>query len=529
MTDVRWSIGLDISTQTVSAMLMGCRLENGLPTELIISSAWTASRPCREEKERKSPDVWVRLVRECIIELKKQARETALVAGIGVSTTFPGVFPILCDGRIDPAVASLYDNTDDAGINELEFADALAAAETDTANRMWTGNMVIGLAGLVKSGALRLNDARAIAPPNTAFAYALAQEVGFNPDANISDFTETAISGLYDISAFAPMAAGVTNLLARAVPEADWTRLAHLLPQAVPAWRNVIPSDALQGVRHFLELPELESISIGAGDSPLAVLALMSGLDTIVNVRGSSDSPVVIVEQPLPRSTSRETVFHYPLPTMRQTSDSPWCATAPMLRSGRVWDWVKSLRFESSSLKADEELERLAIEALKRRTEAPPGSLERKPIVFDTALGGERAPRWDPHAAGSITGLIESHGIGDIALAALEGMSGTLKECIELLELRYGISPSKLLLAGGPAKNALWNWITGEITGKKTYATTFSDASLLGAALLGMAASLDGRLDDDSIALHLTQLSDLASIHPLIRPVAVTAPKSLYH
>ncbi len=187
-----------------------------------------------------------------------------------------------------------------------------------------------------------------------------------------------------------------------------------------------------------------------------------------------------------------------------------------MLRSGRVWDWVRNLRFEAGDPDADAKLEALALEAFHVKHEGGHGD---PPLQFSTALGGERAPHWDAKAVGSIVGLVESHGIGDIALAALEGMSGTLGDCIKLMESRYEVRTSKLLLVGGPARNRLWNAITQAGTGKQTFATTFSDASLLGAALLGYAALYDGSETDRRISERLLAISRLSSGHPLVAPV----------
>lgn len=81
-----------------------------------------------------------------------------------------------------------------------------------------------------------------------------------------------------------------------------------------------------------------------------------------------------------------------------------------------------------------------------------------------------------------------------------------------------------MLLVGGPAKNALWNWITQQQTGKKIYATTFSDASLLGAALLGYGAMYDGCETDDLVAGRLKALSKLSARHELVAPLPIKSP-----
>lgn len=513
MNSIKHVIGIDISTQTVSAMLIGVVEVDGRPVELVISSAWVESRVCRDEFRRKSPGVWIELVRECVAGLKRKAREAETAEAIGVSTTFPGCFAILCGGEVDAQFVSLYDNTDDAGICSGEYETELGRAESETCSRMWPGNMAIGLARMMIRDRLRLDMVDGIVPPNTAFSHQLMRLVGVDAAELITDFSQAAIGGLYDARSGEPVPSAVDDLLTKAVPGMDSPTLRSLLPRLAPAWRNTIPADAVGAVGDLLGLAKLKSISIGAGDSPLGALALISGADTVINVRGSSDSPMIIVDSPRSRDGARENVLHYPLPTATRLSDSGWCVVAPMLRSGRVWDWVRRLRFDDDSPNADVELERLARQAATNP--------EKHTLRFDTALGGERAPDWDSTATGMLQGLVESHNIGDIALAALEGMSATLKKCIKVMEQRYDVRPEKLLLVGGPARNRLWNRITQQGTGKKTFATTFSDASLLGAALLGYGSAYDGLEPDSVISKRLSELSGLSASHRLIAPQPV--------
>ncbi|MGC8862884.1 MAG: FGGY-family carbohydrate kinase [Armatimonadota bacterium] len=529
---VQFSIGIDLSTQTVSATLVGVTEKGSAPSGLVLAGTSRACRPCAGEIERKTPGVWVGLVRELIDELKEISPEASKARSIGLSTTFPGIFAILRDGSTDTELASLYDNTDDAGVCSGAFDELLACAEAETRNRMWPGNMAVGLVRLVKLQGLRVDEAAALVPPNTAFAYQLLKEAGYatEPGALPSDLTQTIIGGLYDARTAQPLPPRVARLIEEAAADIDLGRLRQLLPSAVPSWRNIIPDGALSGVRQLLGLPDLAAVSIGAGDSPLGALALCQDPDTVLNVRGSSDSPMITVDLPGPspidaavagekKGAWRETVLHYPVPTVTCAADSPWCAVAPMLRSGKVWDWVRRLRFAEDQLDADTELERLATAALKRRL-----SSRAAPLVFDTALGGERAPDWDSRATGKLTGLVEAHTIGDIALAALEGMSARLRECIKLMESRYQAKPTKLLLAGGPVRNKLWNWITALVTGKQTFATEFTDASLLGAAMLGYATCYDGRESDQAVSLRLRSLSRIAARHPQVAPGPVSPP-----
>lgn len=511
-------IGIDISTQTVTVLLVGVRRSGAKLEEVLLCDEWCASRRWAEEVDRKSPRVWVRLVRELIGELARKCELVPEVTAIGVSTAFPGNFVVLKDGSIDPRFVSLYDNTDDAGLCGEAYEDLLALAESCTLNRMWPGNMAVGLVHLIKTQGLDLENVVAVLPPNTAFSYALLQEAGAPVEATVlpTDFTQAVIGGLYDAKEGSLLPEAVARLLEGCVAKFDASRIRGLLPRAVPSWQNTVPSSALGSVQELLGLPKLTAVSVGAGDSPLGALALGADADTIINVRGSSDSPVLTVPRPEPRHSGRETVLHYPMPTLASLSGSPWCVVAPILRSGKVWDWVKRLRFAGDDPEADAELERLAGRALKRRLRC-----RVPPLRFDTALGGERAPDWDPHATGRICGITEVHDIGDIALAALEGLSVRLAACIRQMESRYNVCPRNVVLAGGPARNDLWSWITGLFLGKEIYRGQFTQASALGAAMLGYAASLSGCESVEQVSRELSELAVLVRQHPAVRPVSV--------
>ena len=527
MQTARHALGVDISTQTITVALVRVIERDGEPDGIALEDDFRVSRPYPDEMARKAPSVWVEIVRECVQELYALAPETREARGIGISTTFPGIFAINRRGDINPDFVSLYDNTEDAGVCSGNYEQILARAEHDTLNRMWPGNMAVGLIHLVKDRKLSLKELGAVVPPNSAFAHALIKTAGcsIEPRGLFSDFTETVIGGLYDARTASPLPEGVRALFAQLTPEIELQSLAELLPEARSAWTNIVSRETGRAVRAFLELPALKAVSIGAGDSALGALALRPGPDEVLNVRGSSDTPVMVVGSTRRSCRAREVLLHYPMVTTSNMAEAEWCAAAPILRSGRVWDWVKRLRFPDTDPQADAELERLATAALRDR-EALRAAGRDEGIRFATALGGERAPGWDSGATGAITGLLESHGIGNIALAALEGVSAALRDCIGLMEGRYGKSAARMLLAGGPARNSLWNWVTQEVSRKRTCATAFADASAVGAALLGYASSYADEENDSRTAQRLDHASRLCSQHPLIRPAPVRPPEA---
>ncbi len=371
MSNIRWVIGVDISTQAITAMLLGVMEENNAPLQLLISSELVASRTCSEKTARRDPSVWVELLCECIKELKMRSADVERVEAVGASTTFPGTFPILSNGNIVPDLVRLYDDADDAGILSGTYEELLGKVENATLNRVWPGCMLIGISSLVKCEKLDLSSLSAIVPPNTALAYQLLRMSSFDVSIRtlFSDFSQTAISCVYDARSFEPLPDECLELFNFIDSEIEWRKLKWLLPATRPSWRNIVPGEAMESVRKLSGLPNLKSISIGAGDSALGNLALSFNKTRIINVRGSSDTPIIIVNKLNKKECRRETLLHYPLPSMHTLNYSNWCAAAPMLRSGRVWDWVKALRYSPDDAHADCELEELAIKSAKAKAE----------------------------------------------------------------------------------------------------------------------------------------------------------------
>ena len=117
-----------------------------------------------------------------------------------------------------------------AGKKISDFEKELGRAEADTFNRVWPGNVAVGLLRLAASGGLDFGKLSAIVPPNTAFAHTLLRMAEFSQDPAqlFSDFTQTVISGLYDARTGSPLPQGTLDLLAAAAPDVRWDRLRAL-------------------------------------------------------------------------------------------------------------------------------------------------------------------------------------------------------------------------------------------------------------------------------------------------------------
>ncbi|MDR1468159.1 MAG: hypothetical protein LBT00_02575 [Spirochaetaceae bacterium] len=125
--------------------------------------------------------------------------------------------------------------------------------------------------------------------------------------------------------------------------------------------------------------------------------------------------------------------------------------------------------------------------------------VEKEPIDFSQApfflpfLFGERCPGWLDSRQGGFLRLRASHSAKDMYFSVLEGILFNLYQCFESLCGIAG-SPRQIQLSGGILNSPVWKQMCADIFGQEMNCAKISQASLLGGALVGMAAI--GYLDD---------------------------------
>jgi xylulokinase len=110
-------------------------------------------------------------------------------------------------------------------------------------------------------------------------------------------------------------------------------------------------------------------------------------------------------------------------------------------------------------------------------------------LVFLPHLEGERAPIWDPSAAGAFAGIRSSHHRGHFVRAILEGVAFGLRQILELVAQNALMEPAPLLVSGGASRAALWNRIKTDVFERSTAVSDYPHAGALGAAMLGAVAT----------------------------------------
>jgi xylulokinase len=123
-------------------------------------------------------------------------------------------------------------------------------------------------------------------------------------------------------------------------------------------------------------------------------------------------------------------------------------------------------------------------QALADAADVPPGA---GGILVLPYLEGERAPRWNPALRAEIVGIGSSAGPAQVMRAVLEGCAYGLRHIIDDAA-REGAYLERLVVAGSPARSALWNQIKADVLGVPVAVPEVTDLASYGDALAAGAA-----------------------------------------
>ncbi len=102
-------------------------------------------------------------------------------------------------------------------------------------------------------------------------------------------------------------------------------------------------------------------------------------------------------------------------------------------------------------------------------------------------LFGERAPMYDPYARGVFFGVSVNHTQKHFQRAMVEGICFELKSIVQLIEQSMGTS-KRIMVSGGITYSHGWVQLLSNVLGKELIVSNSTDASALGAAIIGFRA-----------------------------------------
>jgi xylulokinase len=118
---------------------------------------------------------------------------------------------------------------------------------------------------------------------------------------------------------------------------------------------------------------------------------------------------------------------------------------------------------------------------------APPGS---EGLLFLPYLSGERTPHLDPRARGMFAGLTLRHTRAHLTRAVMEGVTYSLKDCLDVMA-ELGLPMTEIRATGGGARSLFWRRLQADVFGLPVHRAGTEEGPAFGAALLaGVAAGV---------------------------------------
>ncbi|HEU5316233.1 MAG TPA: FGGY-family carbohydrate kinase, partial [Chloroflexota bacterium] len=104
-------------------------------------------------------------------------------------------------------------------------------------------------------------------------------------------------------------------------------------------------------------------------------------------------------------------------------------------------------------------------------------------LLFLPYLMGERAPYLEPIARGGWIGLTARHDRAALVRSVLEGVTYSLRDCLELLR-GIGVAVDAVRASGGGARNPFWRQLMADVFGLPVATLAVAEGPAYGAALL---------------------------------------------
>ena len=115
-------------------------------------------------------------------------------------------------------------------------------------------------------------------------------------------------------------------------------------------------------------------------------------------------------------------------------------------------------------------------------------------LIFLPFLTGDRAPYWNSRSRGVFFGVTLNHTRGHFARATLEGVLYAMYSvfaALRMLPIESGGDILQILASGSFTRSPAWVQMMADVFGHSIIVPSTSDASALGAAVLGMVATGD--------------------------------------
>ena len=435
-------LGIDVGTGGSRALLID---ESGAVkhAHTVAHREMTMERPLWAEQD---PDDWWAASAQAVQGVLRDAQvDGAQIAGIGLSGQMHGSVLLDADGRVIRPALIWCDQRSQSQVDAINAKVGRENVLAYTANPVLTGFTLPKLLWVRDHEPANYERVRHLLLPKDYLRYKLTGEFA----SEVSDASGTALFDVVKRTWSKEMAAALgldASILPRVYESAEVT--------------GVISPEAAQATG----LKAGTAVVGGGGDQ--AASAVGNGIVSpgIVSCTiGTSGVVFAHLDQPNFDPLGRVHTFCHAVP-------GKWHVMGVTQGAGLSLQWFRNQLAPGVSYD----------DLMSEAATAPAGS---QGLFWSPYLMGERTPHLDALARGGWLGLTASHRRAHLIRSLVEGVSYSLKDCLELLH-GLGVDPAAVRLSGGGAKSPFWRQLLANVFATRVSTLASQEGSAYGAALL---------------------------------------------
>jgi len=216
-------------------------------------------------------------------------------------------------------------------------------------------------------------------------------------------------------------------------------------------------------------------VAAGAGDQAAAAVGNgIVGKGLVSVTIGSSGVVFAMTDNPVFDIKGRIHTFCHAI-------KGKWHVMGVTQGAGLSMNWFKE-NFYSEEEKKNKNIYRDIDETIEEVAAGADG------VIYLPYLMGERTPHLDPDARAVFFGMSVNHGRKHLARAVMEGVTYSLKDCLDII-VDCGIKTENIRISGGGAKSPVWRQIVSDVFNTPLSLTANPEAGCLGSAILAAVAS----------------------------------------
>lgn len=434
-------LGIDIGTSGVKAML----LDTEAGPLAVRAKEYGVTIPCPGYAEQE-PELWWASLKETLSGLREERpKEYQAVAAVGYSGQMHGL--VLVDEAGDPIRPAIIwlDQRSKEQVEKISSRMTEKEMGEVFCNRVGSGFAFPSLLWVKENEPEVLTKTAAVLCPKDYLRMKMTGEAG----AEVVDASSTCMFSTRDRD-WAWDIIDRFGLPGRIFPKVEESMQIAGKISAACAAETGLPKD----------IP----VIYGAGDQPAQSIG--NGVfeeGRLISNIGTGGQISAFIKEPIYDKRLRTNTFCHAVPGGYTIFGATLC-------SGMSMNWAKNKLFHLQGY-----------DVVNR--EAAAVSAGSEGLVYLPYLSGERTPHMDPDAQGMFFGLKLAHERGHFLRAVMEGVTYSLRDCLELMQ-ELGIDAQTIIASGGGAASPLWLQIQADILRKPVRACEVKEQACLGACIL---------------------------------------------